>query len=392
MDANGTFPAGDAEIPGAAEFSAALRSEKFTPPAADDSEETLGISIIPRRVKRDEIIYMTCQLAIMIDTGVTLSDALDSIIEQEGNPSFRRILKEIHSSVESGEDFSKALGKHPRLFDQTYVSLVKASESTGSLGPMLERIGDYLRKEMETRNKVRSAMAYPTVMAVMAIGVSVFLLAYVLPKFMPLFQRRGMVLPKPTAVMMAISSALTDYWYLWLAGLIVTLVLFFWGRRQPLGRRIWDGFKINMPIIGPMQRKVILSRSIRTLGAMLNGGVPMLESLELCRAVSDNYHYEKLWQHVADEVTQGNQVVKALAGNPLMPSMLVQMISAGENSGQLGNVLERVSVYFDREVENAVKTATTLIEPLMISVMGIVVGGIGLALLLPIFKLSQSPG
>jgi type IV pilus assembly protein PilC len=118
----------------------------------------------------------------------------------------------------------------------------------------------------------------------------------------------------------------------------------------------------------------------------------MLESLELCRAVSDNYHYEKLWQHVADEVTQGNQVVKALAGNPLMPSMLVQMISAGENSGQLGNVLERVSVYFDREVENAVKTATTLIEPLMISVMGIVVGGIGLALLLPIFKLSQSPG
>lgn len=355
-------------------------------------EDTGGITLFARRIRKDEIVYLTGQLAIMVETGITLSTALGAIGEQAENPTLKRVLRKIKADVESGEDFSKALAAFPRLFDKTYVSLVRSSESTGNLGSVLDRIADYLRRELDMRGKVRAAMAYPAVMATLALGVSIFLLVYILPKFTPLLTRKGVEVPKPTAVMMAISAALTGYWYLWLVGVVSLIALFVFGRRHPLGKKIWDWCKINAPIVGPLLRKVVISRSIRTLGAMLNGGVSMLDALELCKAVSNNYYYEQLWATVADEITAGNQICDALSGNRLLPPTLVQMISAGEETGKIAFVLERVSNYYDSEVDNAVKAATSLIEPLLICVMGVVVGGIGMALMLPIFKLSQATG
>ena len=376
----------------ALEKPSARRKEALPAAIAEESEADDELGLFPRRVTKSEIIYATSQMAIMVDTGVTLSSALEGIAKEEQNPTLRYVLKQLKNAVEGGEDFSTALARHPKYFDKTYIALVKASEATGTLGEMLDRIAKYLRKEVETRSKVRAAMAYPTVMMVLATAVTIFLLTYVLPKFTPLFSRKGITLPKPTIVMMSISGVLMDYWYFWLAGAAALIIGFFVGKRTEPGRKAWDWVKIHLPIVGPMIRKVVISRSIRTLGTMVGSGVSMLDAIALSAEVSGNVHYEQLWRRVLDEITAGNQINTALAGNPLFPPMLVQMIRSGEETGKLDSVLERVSDYFDQEVETSLKTCTSLIEPIMITVMGFVVGGIGMGLLLPIFSLSRTPG
>ncbi|MGD0899139.1 MAG: type II secretion system F family protein [Thermoguttaceae bacterium] len=348
-------------------------------------------SLFPPRVSKNDIIYVTTQLAIMVDTGISLSTALGGLLEQETNGSLRKILADLKSSVEAGDDFSSALTRYPKHFDKTYISLIKASEATGSLGAMLDRIARYLRKEVEMRHRVRAALAYPAVMMVIATGVTIFLLTYILPKFTPLFKARGTKLPTPTLVMMRLSDALLTWWYLWLAGAALVVAGLLYARRTPAGRRTIDWLKIYTPIVGPMMRKVVISRSIRTLGTMLGNGVAIMDSIKLAGQVAANSYYEDLWQRVLDEVATGKRICEVLRGNPLFPRVLVQMIASGEETGKLDVVLEKVSTYYDQEVETSVKAATAMIEPIMISVMGAVIGTIGLALMLPIFSLSKQP-
>ncbi len=355
-------------------------------PVADDRP------LIPRRVTRQEIIYFTNELGVMVEMGVTLSAALASIKEQSENPTLGRIVTELKAAVESGEDFSAALARYPKLFDKTYVQLVRASEASGSLGQMLERIVEQGRRELESRGKVRAALAYPAVMLVASIGASVFLLVYVFPKFTPLFSRRGITLPLPTRIMMAISNFLTSYWYVAVLGAIALVAGFVWFSRSPVGRRFNDGFKLRLPILGPMFRRTALSRSLRTLATMLSSGVPMLQAIRLCGEVSGNVLYEADWNTVAEGVAAGRQIHELIADSPRFPRTLTQMISAGEQSGRLGPILTRLSDYYDRELETAIKAATSVIEPIMVCFMGVVVGTVAMALLLPIFTLSRHVG
>jgi type IV pilus assembly protein PilC len=357
----------------------------------DLQEESDG-GVLPRGIRKQDIIYTTSQLAVMVDTGITLSAALQSIAEQQDNPALRKVLNDLKQHVEQGDDFSSSLARHPKHFDKTYIALVRASEQTGTLGEMLETISLYLRSQLELRQRVRAAMAYPAVMLTLAIGVTIFLLTYVLPKFEPLFTRKGVKLPKPTIIMMTVSDALMDYWYAWLLGAVALTALYFWGRRTEPGRQILDWVKINVPVVGPMMSKVIISRSIRTLGTMVASGVSMLDAIRLAGEVSGNYYYEKAWQRVLDDITEGSRIADALHGDKLFPKTLIQMIGAGEETGKLDQVLQKVSSYYDKEVESAIKAATSLIEPIMITAMGFVVGGIALGLLLPIFSLSRGGG
>jgi type IV pilus assembly protein PilC len=356
-----------------------------------DLDEDAGIGLLAPGIKRSDIIYLTNQLAIMVDTGITLSIALAGIGEQEANPTLRKMLMDLKRVVESGDDFSGALAKYPKYFDKTYVSMIKVGEATGTLAEMLERISLYLRKEMEMRSKVKSAMAYPGIMATMAVGVTIFLLTFILPKFAPLFAKKGVKLPAPTRWSMAASDVLMNWWHVWLPALLVTIVAIVWYKRTPQGRRVWDGMMLNLPLVGAVCRKVAISRSIRTLGTMLNSGLPVLEAIKLTSEVAGNAFYEEAWLHVLDEVTQGNEINEALKGNPLFPPTLIQMISAGEQTAKLGDILQKVGEYYDHEVETSIKTVTSMIEPIMISVMGVVVGTIGLAMLLPVFSLSKAP-
>lgn len=351
-----------------------------------------GFNLIPQRIKRSDIIYATSQLAIMIDTGISLSEALKCICQQEANPTLKAVLLDVKARVEAGEDLSSAVARHPRHFDKTYVALLKASEQTGSLAATLDRIVDYQRKQLDSRGKIRAALAYPSVMLVLAVCVTIFLLTYVLPKFEPLFGRQGVKLPKVTILLLALSDALLGYWWAWLIAAIALVIGVCFGRRTEPGRKLLDWLKINLPIVGPMLRKVSISRSIHALGTMLQSGVSMLDAVRLSSEVAGNYYYERSWLHVLNEITCGNRVASALTGNPLFPTTLIQMISSGEEAGKLDYVLQKVSSYYDREVETSLKTVTSTIEPLVISIMGVVIGGIGLGLLLPIFQLSRSVG
>jgi len=354
-------------------------------------EEVGGLDLLPRRIGQSDIIYVTSQLAVMVDTGINLSTALSSIAEQEKGPTLKAVLTDLRNRVEGGEDFSSALARHPQQFDKTYVALIKAAEQTGKLSEMLDTVASYLRGRLEMKQRVRAALAYPSIMAVLAVGVTIFLLTYILPKFEPLFSRKGVKLPRPTIIMMAASDLLTDYWPAWIALAVTLIVTYFCGRRTETGRKIIDWIMINLPIVGPMTRKITISRAIRTLGTMVASGVSMLESIKLTAEVSSNYYYEQVWLRVLGEITQGNRIVDSLRGEPLMPPTLVQMIGAGEETGKLDTVLAKVSGYYDREVETSLKATTSLIEPLMICAMGVVVGGIALGLLMPIFQLSR-PG
>jgi type IV pilus assembly protein PilC len=382
---------GTLEIGSREEALARLKREGLAVIALD--EESVGFELFPRRIKQADIIYATSQLAVMVDTGITLSTALESIAQQEANPSLKQVLMELKGFVESGEDFSSALARYPQHFDKTFIALIKASEQTGTLGEMLETVSNYLRSQLETRQKIRGAMAYPSIMAVLAIGVTVFLLTYILPQFEPLFSRKGVKLPTPTVFMMNASSVLIEYWYLWTIGLVGAVLGIAFGRRTEPGRKILDWVMIHVPVIGSMSRKITLSRSIRTLGTMVASGVSIVEAIRLTAEVAGNWYYEQAWLRVLEQITEGRRICEALHDEKdLFPPTLVQMIGAGEDTGKLDAVLAKVSSFYDREVETSLKATTSLIEPLMICVMGVIVGGIALGLLMPIFSLSRPTG
>jgi type IV pilus assembly protein PilC len=353
--------------------------------ADDDNDPPL----LGGRISRRDIANVTTQLAVMVDTGITLSSALQGLMSQEQNPKLKHLMQNLQTAVEGGSDFSSALQNHPQYFDPTYIALVRASEASGTLGEMLDRIAEYLRTRIESRAKVRAAMTYPAVIATLAIGVTVFLLTYIMPKFEPLFSSKKADLPQMTVVMMAASRLLVNYWYAWLLGLIAAIVGFVIWKRTDSGKRTWDGALLYVPLLGPLSRKIILSRSISTLGTMIAAGVSTLDALRLCGESAGNHVYGELWENVRERVMGGDQICEALSNNPLVPGTLVQMIASGEQSGRLDEVLQRVSTFYDREVETSLKTATSLIEPIMIGIMGAVVGTIGLSLLLPIFSLSR---
>ncbi len=351
-----------------------------------------SISLFQKRISRTDIVYLTNQLAIMIDAGVPLAGALASLGGQSEHPTLKATLEDIQKRVEGGDEFSVTLERFPKYFDRTYVNLVKASEASGTLGQMLERIAVQLRGELETRQKVKAAMMYPAAMSLMCVGVSIFLLTYVFPKLTPMFASKQMDLPGPTSLMIWLSDALLNYWYVFLVASGALAGGFLYARRQRWGRIALDWLWLQLPILGPLSAKVSIGRSLRTLATTINSGVPMLESIELTAGVANNVFYEDCWRGVGEQITSGKQIHEALEGNRLFPATLLQMIASGEATGKLGIVLNKVSDYFDREVDNAIKAATSMLEPMMVALMGSVIGTIALAMLLPIFKLSGQGG
>ena len=393
-DAAGKMQSGTVTADTSADVARKLRQDGLYAVSVEEvrAAKSTRVPLFGRRVSRSELVYTTCQLAVMIDAGIPLASAIEGLAIQTENLGFKSMLEKIQQDIEGGDNLSMALARFPRAFDGVYVNLVKAGEASGMLGALLERLAVQMRNDLEARSKVRGALMYPGAMFVMCLGACVFLLTCVLPKISPMFVARGIELPTPTIVMMALSHALTVYWWACLLGLAAGLGSFWYVRRQWWGILAWDWCILGVPILGPLIKKSILARTTRTLAAMLNAGVPVLNAIELCAAVSENSLYEKAWNHLAREVTSGRQLHEVLESNPLFPKMLVQMIGSGEKTGKLGMVLGRVGDYYDAEVSIATKSATSLIEPLMVAGMGVIIGGLALAMLLPIFKLSSHVG
>ena len=336
-----------------------------------------------------DILDFTTQLAVMIRAGISIRAALEGISEQVQNQKFRKILLQIKTDVESGKQFSEAIARHPKLFGPLYVNMVKASEMSGSFAKMLDRIAAYLQQEIETRKMVVGASIYPGIIALMAVSTTVFLLTFVLPRFAGVFKGKEEALPGPTKFLMGLSSFMVEWWWLILAATVAFAIAFFAFIRTEIGGLWWDRFKISAPLLKRMFRALYISRSLQTMGELLNAGVPMLDTIAITGDVSGNRHYKRLWRSVYGSVKQGKKVQTQLQRSPLLPRSVVQMISAGEESGKLGEVLDEISVFYAKALKDAIKAVTSMIEPIMIVVMGSVVGFIAMAIILPIFKMSS---
>ncbi len=394
-DNSGTLATGVVAAGSAEEASRVLRGEgKYIVRLAEIAEVDAaapGMSLAQhsRRCKRNDVIYFAHQMAIMIDTGVPISEALESITDQVANPSFKAILRDITDAVQGGVEFSTALARHPRVFPTIMVSLMKAAEVSGTLGQMLEKVSEYLTKEQRITKQVKGALMYPAFMICMTIGVTVFLLTFVLPKFATIYSSRGQSLPGATQFLMATSSSLVDYWPWWLAGTATAAISFFQFNRTSTGRRSIDWLKLNAPLFKHLFTQLYVSRSTRTMGTIVNAGVPMLDAVAITKQVTTNCYYEQLWDEVAQGLEQGMQLSDPLAKSTLIPKPIVQMIRSGEKSGRLGQILCRIGEFSEEEFDRAVKASTQFIEPVMIGVMGSIIGFVAIALLLPIFSVGK---
>lgn len=335
-----------------------------------------------------DVLDFTTQLAVMIRAGISLRAALDGIADQIVNPKFKKVLQAIKADIESGKQFSEAITKYPKLFGPLYVNMVKASEMSGSFAKMLDRIAAFIAQQLETRKMVIGASIYPGIIGGMAVAVTVFLLTFVLPRFEGVFAGKEEALPWPTVFLLGLSNWLVSSWWVVVGMIIAGIIGFFLFIQTEVGRFWWDKTKITTPIFKRMFRALYVSRSLQTMGELLNAGVPMLDTLAITGDISGNVLYKKMWRNVYSAVKQGKKIQSQLVRTKLLPRSVVQMIGAGEESGRLGEVLEEISEYYARVLRDAIKAVTSMIEPIMIILMGSVVGFIAMAIILPIFRMS----
>ena len=361
--------------------------------ADDGAEQTLVQKITNFSVEfgpsQKDILNFTNQISVMIKAGISLPDALESIGEQMEKKKFRVIILDLKERIESGQSFSQALGEHMDVFGSLYVNMVAAAEISGSMSSMLLRLAEYLDQESQTRSQVLAAMIYPMIIAVMAVGTTFFLLMFVLPKFLTVFAGKEHLLPAPTKIIMLLSNFLRGYWFIVLPGMAGTCCAFWYFINTKVGRVWWDKAKLKIPLLKTLCRCLYITRSLHTMGVLTAAGVPILDTIAITAQISGNVLYEKMWREVHDAVRQGKKITESLEGFTLMPNSVVRMIRAGEDSGTLSEVLKDVAEFYSRELKTVIKMVTSMIEPIMIVVMGALVGFIASSIILPIFKMSK---
>ncbi len=342
-----------------------------------------------KRARRDDVIALCTQLSVMLETGVPLAEGLDAFRKRMDRAEFRAVLDVLCDDVDAGEPLSGAMEKWPRVFPLMMVSLMKASEASGTLATMLGRVGEYLSKERKTLKQIKGALSYPLFMMIAGVGITVFLMSFVLPRFARIYDQRDASLPGPTRVLMNISEFVTTQ-YAWYAPTLagVLLVVFVWGRRES-GRRVLDWMRLNAPLVGPMYGHLYVTRAMRTMSTLLAAGVNVLDVIDICRGVTANSYYARLWDSMEQGVREGGQISDAVFKSDIVPPNVASMIAAGERSGKLPDVMQRIAEFSQEELDDSVSRVATFIEPLMIVFMGILIGGMAMALLLPIFNMSK---
>ncbi len=347
----------------------------------------LRIPGLSDRIKLKEIAVSSRQLATMIDSGLPLLRALTVLAEQTESKPLSKVWGEVRADVQTGSSFSAALGKHPKAFSVLYVAVIKAGEAGGMLDDVLLRLADTLEKQVTLRNKIRSAMAYPIMVACMVILILTAILVFVIPTFKTLYSDLGGKLPFPTQVLLIASDIVRRF--LPFVILILGVLAFLFRRyiNTEDGRRRWDSFKLKVPVFGELFRKVAMSRFARTLATLLRAGVPVLQSLEITRDTTGNRVVGDALREVETSVREGQSLARPLVRFPVFPPMVVQMLSVGEETGAVDTMLEKVADFYDAEVDATVDALTSLIEPLLIVILGTVVGGILISLYLPMFKI-----
>ncbi|HAO80276.1 MAG TPA: pilus assembly protein PilC [Verrucomicrobia subdivision 3 bacterium] len=341
------------------------------------------------KVALADLVIFTRQLATMIDAGIAIVQSLQALADQTPNKVMRDTIRDVCTRVEGGESFSEALTRHPKAFNRLYVAMVGAGEKGGLLSEILARLATYQENTERLRKKVKTALMYPTVVSVVAIVITVFLLVRVIPTFKEVYSGFGAKLPGPTEVLITISEIVQHYliYLIILAGGAVWGWLYFL-KTKP-GREFWDTQRIKLPIFGAIAHKICLARFTRTLSSLVRSGVPILEVLQIVSQTVGNVVMEKAIKAAALDIERGEGISAALAKYPVFPSMVVRMLSAGEQTGNIDTMLERVADFLDEEIDTTLSGLMSLIEPLLIVFLGVVIGGMVICMFLPIFNLAN---
>jgi len=341
------------------------------------------------KVALADLVMFTRQLATMVDAGIAIVQSLQALADQTANKVMRDTIRDVCSRVEGGESFSEALQKHPKAFNRLYFSMVAAGEKGGLLAEILARLATYLENSDRLRKKVKTALMYPTAVTIVAICITTFLLVKVIPTFKDIYSGFGAQLPGPTQFMIDLSDIVKHYLLVLIAGGGALAWGWFYFIKTKAGREFWDARRIKLPIFGAIAHKICLARFTRTLASLVRSGVPILEVLQIVSQTVGNVIMEKAIKTAAGDIERGEGISAALGKNPIFPSMIIRMMSAGEQTGNIDNMLERVANFLDEEIESTLSGLMSLIEPLLIVFLGVVIGGMVICMFLPIFNLAN---
>jgi len=372
-----------------------LWKQEFVIISIDERRSGKGASILKvgqPRVKTDQLVIFARQLATMVDSGIPIVSALDILAEQLEDRNFKQTLQRVRDDVEAGASLSEAAGRHPRVFSDFFFNMVRAGESSGRLDEILDRVAAYVEKAEALQRKVKASLFYPAFVSVLAFGITSFLVIVIVPKFEEIFTSLGGHLPLPTMLLLGLSNFMRKYLVVEIVAGFLLIVAF----RTYIGTgggRLWfDGITLKMPIIGKLLQKAVIARFARTLATLVRSGVPILSSLEIVAKTSGNKVVERAVMDARSSIKEGENIADPLAKSQVFPPMVTRMIAVGEKTGELEKMLSKIADFYENEVDAAVTALTSLIEPLVIAVLGVVIGGIVVALFLPIFQISTLVG
>jgi len=390
----GEIRKGELEAPDESAVRIQLRRQRIKPESIKKKPKDLfeNIPFLKEKVKEKDVVIFARLFATMINAGLPIIQCLDLLSEEEQNKTFAKIIKSIKEDIEGGSSLSDTLKKHPDVFDDLFVNLVAAGEAGGILDVILNRLSAYMEKAMELKRKVKGAMTYPVTVLVVAFAVVILLLYKVVPVFDDMFSSMGSALPGPTQFLVD-ASAFVQNNILYILGVIV-LSVFALKRyyRTERGRLQIDRIMLKLPVFGILLRKVAVAKFSRTLSTMMNSGVPILDGLEIVSKTAGNKIVENALMETRKSISEGKTIAEPLSESGIFPSMVVSMISVGENTGALDTMLEKIADFYDSEVDVAVDAMTALLEPMMMVFLGGVVGGMIIALYLPIFSMAGAIG
>jgi type IV pilus assembly protein PilC len=343
-----------------------------------------------KRIKIDDLVVFTRQMATLINAGIPLVQSLDLLNDQIENPSLKTIVGQVKKEIEEGKGLSESLLPHKKVFSQLFISMVRAGESSGNLDGILDRLAAYLEKTSNLQKKIRSAMIYPIAVSVIAFLITALMLTFIIPQFAEIFSQLEAPLPTPTKVLIAISDFFKRnfFWIMGAMGLIIYLSRR-WIRTDK-GKLWWDGFKLRFPIFGILFLKSAISKFSRTLSTLIKSGVPILTALDIVSTTSGNRKIELAVDGVKDSIREGDTIAAPLSQKPLFPTMVVRMIAVGEETGELDTMLGKIADFYEAEVDAAVDGLSSLLEPIIIAVLGVIIGGIVICMFLPIFSMTQA--
>jgi type IV pilus assembly protein PilC len=343
-------------------------------------------------VKETDIVLFTRQLAAMIEAGISLVQGLTALYDQSDprrQRNLRNVVSDVTTRVQGGETFHEAIAKHPRVFNRLFVSMVKAGETGGLLAEILERLAGFLEASARLRKKVKSAMTYPVIVICIALLITTFLIVRVVPIFGEIFKDFGAKLPAPTQFLIDVSDFVRGEWYFLVVGIASMIFGIRTFLRSTRGKQLWDRWKLKLPVFGPLVHKIAMSRFARTFAQLIRSGVPILEVIDIVGGSSGNDVIERSIKSVGADVEKGDNLSVAMSKKPIFPPMLLRMVAAGESTGKIDNMLEKMADFWDEEIEAMLDALTSLIEPMLIVFLGVIVGGIVIAMFLPIFKLNE---